>query len=65
MKASKIVKAGGNLKDYSPWLATFQTRSETYELEIPGTFVVCLYFTRLQLDAGMLSCSLENELRMS
>ncbi|CAB4045005.1 DNA-dependent kinase catalytic subunit-like, partial [Paramuricea clavata] len=38
MKASRVVKVGGNLKDYSPWLSTFQTRSETYQLEIPGQY---------------------------
>ena len=36
MKESNVVKSGGNLKDYSPWLSSFQTRNETYQLEIPG-----------------------------
>ncbi|XP_028413162.1 DNA-dependent protein kinase catalytic subunit-like [Dendronephthya gigantea] len=35
MKAKKFV---GNLKDYSPWLANFQTQSETIQLEIPGQY---------------------------
>jgi hypothetical protein len=40
MKGCEVVKVGGNLKDYSPWLSTFQTRSETFQLEIPGRFFI-------------------------